>query len=143
MIKNIKNIELTHSDYKQITHLYNIFGKINKPVLTFLEFKTIIANLPDTHNVYLYYINDNIVGAITLLIEQKLYNIKIGNIKDCVVLLQYRDYDIDTKLLNFIVNQSIKNNCTKLNIECKEYLEKAYNKYGFYREGIYMTKCLN
>ena len=142
MIKNIKHIELTQNVYHEITNLYNLFSEIDKSVLTFKEFKSIIEKLPDTHNIYLYYIDECIVGAITLLIEQKLYNTKIGNIRDCIVLLEYRDYDIDTKLLNFIVNTSIKNKCSKLNIECKEYLENVYNKRGFYRDGIYMTKQL-
>lgn len=143
MIKNIKDIEITQSVYNQIINLYNILSDIDKSVLTFKEFKSIIENLPDTHNIYLYYIDDCIVGAITLLIEQKLYNTKIGNIRDSIILLEYRDYDIHTKLLNFIVNTSIKNKCSKLNIECKEYLENVYSKRGFYRDGIYMIKHLN
>ena len=74
------------------------------------------------HIIFIYNIDNYIVGAITLIIEQKLYNTKIGNIRDCIVLLEYHEYDIDTKLLNFVVNTSIKNKCSKLNIECKEYL---------------------
>ena len=140
MIKNIKDIELTQNVYNQIINLYNLFSEIDKSRLTFKEFKSIIEKLPDTHNIYLYYIDNYIVGAITLIIEQKLYNTKIGNIRDCIVLLEYHEYDIDTKLLNFVVNTSIK--CSKLNIECKEYLEKAYNKRGFFKDGIYMTKHL-
>ena len=142
MIKNIKDIEITQNVYNQIINLYNLFSEIDKSRLTFKEFKSIIEKLPDTHNIYLYYIDNYIVGAITLIIEQKLYNTKIGNIRDCIVLLEYREYDIDTKLLNFVVNTCIKNKCSKLNIECKEYLEKAYNKRGFYKDGIYMTKHL-
>lgn len=142
MIKSIKEIEFTNEVYQQITNLYTLFSEKNNTILSFEQLKNIIKDLPDIHNIYLYYVNDYIVGAITLLIEQKLYNIKIGNIRDCIVLLEYRDNDIHTKLLNFVVNISLKNKCSKLNIECKEYLEKAYNKRGFYRDGIYMIKHL-
>tara|TARA_Y100000389_G_scaffold199595_1_gene238300 strand:+ start:1952 stop:2395 length:444 start_codon:yes stop_codon:yes gene_type:complete len=142
-IKSIKNIELTQQVYNEIIYLYNIFYKINISDITFKDFKTIVDNLTDTHNIYLYYINEYIVGSITLLIEPKLYNIKTANIKDLIVSPEYGNYNIKGKLLNHVIDISIKNKYDKINIECKECLEKHYNKLRFYKYGICMSKNLS
>ena len=145
MIVSIKDIEFTENVYNQIITLYNRLGDIDHNVVTFKQLKTIILNLPKTHNIYLYMLDNTIVAGITLLIEQKIYNNmeKIANIRDCVILIDYKDNNIHKHLLDYVTKESQKKKCSKLNIECKMFLEKWYTNLGFIKEGIYMTKLLS
>ena len=72
MIVNVKDLKLTEKNYNEIINLYNGFTLIDSLELTFSKLKKIISQLPIKHNIYFYMIDDKIVGAITLIIEQKI-----------------------------------------------------------------------
>lgn len=140
MIVNIKDLELTEKNYNEIINIYNAFSLIDPLVLTFSKFKKIISQLPLKHNIYFYMIDDKIVGAITLIIEQKLiHNGRCcGHIEDFVVLEEYRSQGIGSLLINYVINISKQNNCYKCILDCNENLESYYKKKGFVKKGIYM-----
>jgi len=145
MIYNIKNIELTEQRYNEILELYNVFSKTDQNVLTFEKFKIIVTNLRDNnnHNIF-FYIDDNdtIVGAVTLLIEQKIiHNGKCcGHIEDFVVHKDYQKQGIGTKLIDYATRLAIENNCYKCILDCDPDLENYYAKGGFMKKGTYMAK---
>ena len=74
--------------------------------------------------------DDKIVGAITLIIEQKLiHNGKCcGHIEDFVVLEEYRSQGIGSLLIDYVINISKQNNCYKCILDCNENLESYYKK---------------
>ena len=81
MIVSIKELKITEKRYNQIIDLYNELALvdsrklIDKQVLTYSLLIKIILGLPRKHNIYLYIDeNDDIIGGITLLIEQKSCN---------------------------------------------------------------------
>ena len=140
MIVNIKDLELTEKNYNEIINIYNVFTLIDPLVLTFSKLKKIMSQLPQKHNIYFYMTDDKIVGAITLIIEQKLiHNGKCcGHIEDFVVLEEYRSRGIGELLINYAINISKQNNCYKCILDCNENLESYYIKKGFVKKGIYM-----
>ena len=148
MIVNIKNIELNEKNYNEIIDLYNELALtdsrklINKQILTYLKLLKIIEELNTNHNIYFYIENDKIVGSITLLIEQKLiHNGKcVGHIEDFVVSENYRKKGIGSNLINYAINIAERSNCYKCILDCKNMLERFYEKKGFEKRGIYMAK---
>jgi glucosamine-phosphate N-acetyltransferase len=140
MIVSIKDLELTEKNYNEIINLYNVFTLIDPLVLTFSKLKKIISQLPKIHNIFLYIIDEKIVGTITLIIEQKLiHNGKCcGHIEDFAVLEEYRSQGIGGLLIDYVINISKQNDCYKCILDCNENLESYYKKKGFVKKGIYM-----
>ena len=140
MIINIKALILNETYYNQLIQLYNYFSKIDKQILDFKNFKTLIEKLPNNHNIYLYFENEKIVGAITLIIEQKIIHSggKVGHIEDFVVLEGYRNKGLGTLLYNYVKNLCIQNKCYKMILDCDQSLENYYIKKGFKKKGSYM-----
>ena len=93
MIVNIKTLELNETNYNEIINLYNYFGINDKKILDFKNLKSLIERLPKNYNIFFYLENNKIVGAITLIIEQKIIHSggKVGHIEDFVVLDEYRN----------------------------------------------------
>lgn len=140
MIINIKNLELLSERYYEIINLYSYLSKINSNILTFEKFKSIIKNLPDNHNIYVFIENKQIVGAITLLVEQKLIHGGkcVGHIEDFVVHKNYRNKNIGKSLLDNVITKSKIQNCYKCILDCDETLVKYYEKFGFVNKGNFM-----
>lgn len=140
MIVNIKDLELTEKNYNEIINIYNEFTLIDPLVLTFSKLKKIISELGVKHNIYFYKKDEKIVGAITLIIEQKIIHDGkcCGHIEDFVVLEEYRSQGIGSLLIDYVINISKQNNCYKCILDCNENLENYYKKKGFIKKGIYM-----
>ena len=141
MIQNIKKIELTQINYNQICELYSIFKKINKNIFSFEKLKEIIKNLPDNHNIYLFFKDNEIIGAITLIIEQKIIHDGkcVGHIEDYVIKEEHRKTEVSSMLLNYVKILCEQNNCYKIILDCNPLLENYYNKKGYNNKGIYMA----
>ena len=141
MIQNIKKIELTQINYNQICELYSIFKKINKNIFFFDKLKEIIKNLPDNHNIYLFFKDNEIIGAITLIIEQKIIHDGkcVGHIEDYVIKEEHRKTEVSSMLLNYVKILCEQNNCYKIILDCNPLLEDYYNKKGYKNKGIYMA----
>lgn len=141
-IKDIRNIEINQTRYNEIMDLYSEFGKINKKILTYEKFLDIIYALKNNHFIYFYISKDKIIGAITILIEQKIIHDGkcVGHIEDLVVHKKYRKMGVGKILLNHVIDKSIQQNCYKCILDCDEKLEKFYLNSGFINKGLYMGK---
>ena len=141
MIKNINSIELTEKNYNEIVELYNQLSlSIDKDHLTIDKMAKIISNIKDNHYIFVYVVDNKIIGAITLFIEQKIiHNGKcVGHIEDVVVHQDYRNNNIASLLLDHAIEVSKKGNCYKCILDCIPELEKFYGKKGFKNKGSYM-----
>ena len=141
MIINIKNVIFNKTNYNEIIKLYNNFSKIDENILDFKNFKNLVERLPYNHNIYLYLYNDIIIGAITLIIEEKIIHNggKVGHIEDFVVLEDYRNQGIGSLLYNYVKILCEQNKCYKMILDCNELIENYYIKKGFVKKGSYMT----
>ena len=141
MIVSCKEITITENKYKEIINLYNNFTLIDPLVLTYSNLINIISKLSENHNIYFYMQDNIIVGAITLIIEQKIiHNGKsVGHIEDFVVLEEYRSMGIGKKLLSYVKNISLQKKCYKCILDCNETMEPYYQKNEFIKKGIYMA----
>ena len=140
-IKSIKNIIITSKKCLQLIELYNYFGE-NKE-LNCENFNEILKNIlqNNNHNIFLYLDNsDNILGALTLLIEQKfIHNGKcVAHIEDFVVKKEFRSQNIGKDLMNYAIDYAKQNNCYKVILDTDSKLVNYYRNYGFVNKGIYM-----
>ena len=140
-IISIKNIIITSKKCLQLIELYNYFGE-NKE-LNCENFNEILKNIlqNNNHNIFLYLDNsDNILGALTLLIEQKfIHNGKcVAHIEDFVVKQEFRSQNIGKDLMNYAINYAKQNNCYKVILDTDSKLVNYYRNYGFVNKGIYM-----
>tara|TARA_Y100000022_G_C13258951_1_gene381461 strand:- start:253 stop:687 length:435 start_codon:yes stop_codon:yes gene_type:complete len=140
MIVDIKTIEINETNYNEIINLYNYFGFNDKKILDFKNFKSLIERLSKNHNIYFYLENNKIVGAITLIIEQKIIHSggKVGHIEDFVVLDEYRNKGIGSLLYNYVKILCEQNKCYKMILYCNELIENYYIKKGFVKKGSYL-----
>ena len=140
-IISIKNIIITSKKCLQLIELYNYFGE-NKE-LNCENFNEILKNIlqNNNHNIFLYLDNsDNILGALTLLIEQKfIHNGKcVAHIEDFVVKKEFRSQNIGKYLMNYAIDYAKQNNCYKVILDTDSKLVNYYRNYGFVNKGIYM-----
>jgi glucosamine-phosphate N-acetyltransferase len=140
MIKNIREIILNEKNFNEICVLYSHFGDMNN--FNFIALKNIVKRMPENQNIYFYINNETneIIGAITLIIEQKLIHngAKAGHIEDLVVLDKYRSCGIGGFLLEYVIQLARDNNCYKVILDCDDKIEKYYIKKGFIKKGNYM-----
>lgn len=142
MIINIKNLEINDDTYQQIINLYNNFTEINKKEFTIEKLKKFISDINNNHKIFLFLIDNTIVGAITIILEQKIIHDgkSVCHIEDFVILENYRKTDIGELLINFSINLAKKNNCYKCILNCHEYLKNYYIKQGFINKELCMVK---
>jgi len=138
MILNAKDLILDEKYYNQILDLYSIFTKFDRNIMNYIRLKTIFENLPENHFIKFYLDKENnIIGAITLIIEQKIIHNGqcVGHIEDFVVLEKEQKKGVGSLLLNHVVQIAEQNNCYKVILDCHPLLENYYIKKGFSRKG--------
>ena len=138
MILNAKDLILDEKYYNQILDLYSIFTKFDNNIMTHVKLKNIFEKLPDNH-IIKFYLNEenNIIGAITLIIEQKIiHNGKcVCHVEDFVVLEKEQHKGIGALLLEHVSQIAKQQNCYKVILDCHPLLENYYIKKGFSRKG--------
>ena len=138
MILNDKDLVLDQKYYNQILDLYSIFTKFDRNIMTFVKLKTIFENLPENHIIKFYLDEENnIIGAITLIIEQKIIHNGqcVGHIEDFVVLEKEQHKGLGALLLEHAVQIAKQKKCYKVILDCHPLLENYYIKKGFSRKG--------
>jgi glucosamine-phosphate N-acetyltransferase len=93
--------------------------------------KKITAN-PD--NVILVAVQENrVVGAITLLIEQKFIHDggKVGHIEDVAVAKKHQGKGIGEKIVTYALEYAKKQGCYKTILDCDDNVKPFYEKIGF------------
>ena len=78
----------------------------------------------------------NIVGCITLLIEQKFIHDGglVGHIEDVVVRKDYEGKGIGMKLVTSMLEYAKRKNCYKTILDCKDDIKQFYERIGFKHE---------
>ena len=89
-------------------------------------------------NIYVLKIKDEIVSTGKLVIEEKLYE-SIGHIEDVVTSYKYRVEGYGKKLVKYIIDIGLKNNCYKVVLSCKSELDEFYMKCGMTKTGSSFT----
>jgi len=93
-----------------------------------------ISNNPD-HVIYVAIYNGQVIGATTLLIEQKFIHDggKVGHIEDVVVRKEYQGKGVGKKIVNALLKYAEKKGCYKTILDCSEDLIPFYESIGFKR----------
>ena len=83
-----------------------------------------------------------IIGTGTLIVEPKLIHggKSVGHIEDIVVHTQHRGKGIATQILKQLSQYAETNDCYKVILDCKEEVAKVYEKAGFEKHGLQMSK---
>jgi len=91
-----------------------------------------IKNNP-IYNIFVAELENEIVGTITLLIEQKFIHRggKVAHIEDVVVKRGFERRGIGKALVKAAVEEAKKKNCYKVILCCKKRNVPFYNKFGF------------
>ena len=125
--------------------IFSLFSQLTSaPLISEKSYNNIINNLDDNHNIFVYVLDNKIVGMITLLHEQKLIHngSKIVHIEDLVVDKEYKNRGIGRDLINYCLDKISKEEYYKIILDCSEELERFYNKFGFEKKNIQMAKYL-
>ena len=105
-------------------------------VPNFIEiFKQIKNN--KIHHIFVYELEDKIVGMATLFVEQKFIHSGkcVGHIEDVVVSEKYRGMGIGKLLVEKCVQLAKENNCYKVILDCDDKNVPFYSKLGFSKFG--------
>ena len=84
----------------------------------------------------------DIIGSGTLIVEPKIIHggKPVGHIEDIVVHPQHRGKGIATKILEQLVQYAETKECYKVILDCKEEVAIVYEKAGFTKHGLQMSK---
>lgn len=91
-----------------------------------------ISKNPD-HVIYVAIYNEEVIGATTLLIEQKFIHDggKVGHIEDVVVRKEYQDKGVGKKIVSALLKYAEKKGCYKTILDCSDDLIPFYENLGF------------
>jgi len=83
-----------------------------------------------------------IVGSGTIIIEPKIIRSgkSVGHIEDIVVDQKCRSMGISKRIMEKLVAFANENNCYKVILDCNPILSDFYEKLGFEKHGIQMSK---
>jgi glucosamine-phosphate N-acetyltransferase len=93
-----------------------------------------ISKNPD-YIIYVAINDGKVIGATTLLIEQKFIHDggKVGHIEDVVVRKEYQGRGVGKKIVNALLKYAEKKGCYKTILNCTEDLIPFYENLGFKR----------
>ena len=82
------------------------------PILDKIHYKKFLEELPKNHYIFVYELNKQLVGSITLIIESKLIHngYSVGHIEDLVVDQFSRDKGIASQLIKYCIEEAKKYN---------------------------------
>lgn len=126
-------------DKEQFLQLLNTFRPVNINMIN-EEFQHLCFGVKKTTMVFVYVLEEKIVGTISVIYERKFINngALYAHIEDVVVLPEYRGKRICTKMINEIIKMCKSDNVYKIILNCVAELEPMYAKYGFNNNGSQM-----
>jgi len=85
--------------------------------------------------IYVAVENSKIIGAASILIEQKFIHEggKVGHIEDVVVRKEFQGKGIGQKIVNALIKYAEKHGCYKTILDCADDLIPFYENIGFKR----------
>lgn len=126
--------------YKHHVDLYKqLSNTIDK--LSFEEYSYLIEPQSTNHAIFVIEHNNKIVGAITVLIEQKIiHNFgKVAHIEDVIVHKDYRNNKYGKELIEFAIHYAKQQKCYKIILDCKDEYCSFYEQNGFTKMGNMMA----
>jgi len=126
--------EIKHSDLSNgfLDSLDSLKQASNLPLTQATEIFKKIQNNPN-QIVYVVLKDSKVIGAATLLIEQKfIHNGKcVGHIEDVVISKEFQKSKIGTELIKTILKRAESEGCYKTVLNCLETISPFYEKLGF------------
>ena len=144
-------IEENSSQVEEIIEQYiKLLSQLTEaPMLSKDEFMKNLLEIKNMGYIYLcYYTNTEnkicIIGSGTIIFEPKIIrNGKyVGHIEDIVVDNNFRSMGISKKIIDQLIHLAKEKNCYKIILDCKDNLCDFYEKNGFERHGVQMSKYL-
>ncbi len=97
--------------------------------------KSILQKITQNQNhiIFVAFDGHRVVGATTLLIEQKFIHDggKVGHIEDVVVSKSLQGKGIGEKIIRFVLDYAKKQGCYKTILDCDDKVKPFYEKIGF------------
>ncbi|KAH0571699.1 Glucosamine 6-phosphate N-acetyltransferase [Spironucleus salmonicida] len=134
---NIRTI--TSLDVTQLLPLYSQLTNTSQPSQIFID--TFFDALKSPfHNIFVYEIDNQIIGAATLLVELKLTHggSRVGHIEEVVVDTRYRRKGIGKMLVQHIIAEAKRLGCYKVILDCGNDVKNFYESCGLKGKGCCM-----
>jgi len=144
--EKIRKLKDTKEDYSAYTNLISQLASQYK-IYDYEVFREFVKELDNDHSslIFLYEIDNKIVGTIKIIIEKKFYNEKcyVGHIEDVVVDNIYRGQGHGKKMVKFANDLCTEKGCYKVLLYCSDHNVKFYEKSGFMIEGNNLCKRIS
>lgn len=129
----IRKLEI--NDFENYLNLMKKFRNINTQISK-PEIINIYNKIFKNSIIYIFLIEDKIIGSITILIEQKIiHNFgRAAHIEDLYIDENYRKKNIGSQLIQAAIDYSQQQKCYKIILDASDTLTKFYNKNGFIRK---------
>lgn len=135
-----KDLEPKKGYLKTLSHLSSI-GNINQK-----QAEEILEKINKQNSIIFIIEKDNgqIIGSVTLLLEQKFLRAGklAGHIEDVVTRKGYEGQGIASALIKKAMETAKENGCYKIILDCKEELVSFYEKFGFENSEVGMKMYL-
>lgn len=136
---------LQKSDFKKgfVETLENLrpIGNLNTE-----ELETLFDHISENkhHHIFVAEEGGNIVGTVTILIEQKFIRQggKVAHIEDVAVRKDSQGKGIGSKLIEYALTYTRTQNCYKAVLTCNDHNVSFYEKLGFKKHETEMRKDL-
>jgi glucosamine-phosphate N-acetyltransferase len=131
--------KLNINDYEKYLYLINQF---RPTTFTNETYKNILGKIENNSTIWVVDYNNELIGTTTIIYEYKFIRniVKLAHIEDVCVDEKYRNKGIGNLLINYVVNEALKEKCYKIILDCDEKLENFYKKSGLEKHGIQMAK---
>jgi len=144
-------IENNNSQIEEIIESYIILLSqlTETPMLSKDEFMKNLLEIKNMGYIYVCYKNVenkiSIIGSGTIIFEPKIIRSGkyVGHIEDIVVDNNFRSMGISKKIIDKLVLLAKEQNCYKIILDCKTNLCDFYEKNGFEKHGVQMSKYLS
>jgi len=147
MLNFINLFYFVSKNYERISEIKNEYLKLlgELTVVSDLSDEIFFENLKqinETGKIIVGIENNKIISSGTIIIEPKIIRggKSVGHIEDIVVLEEMRGKGIAQKLLKQLINIGYETKCYKVILDCEIELESFYEKSGFVKKGIQMSK---
>ncbi len=134
---------LQKKDYLKYLNLIGQFRPINI-LIDQDKFDEIYNKIFLNSEIYVAFIDEKMVGSITVIYEQKfIHNLSIyAHIEDVIVDKSHRHMKIGSKLLDFVKQRAKEKKCFKLSLVCGDNVKQFYLTNNFEERGLNMSFLL-
>lgn len=141
LVRELEKIDLDNGFFETLSNLSNVSDIDNLKALQL--FNKIKSN--PQHKIFVVALNNgNVIGSITVLIEDKFIHSggKVAHIEDVVTRKGYEGSGIGGALVCKAREFASSSGCYKVILDCLENIVRFYEKCGFRKYGISMRHDL-